>query len=134
MIRIPASTQAATSAAPGSLMSGVPAGAHHSANAEFDTQKEFTISGTLTKLENVNPHSWWYVDVKGADGKVTSWKLESLSPAGLIRQGLKVKTDLKIGDSYSYRISPAWKDPDGQKLGFMRSITVNGKEYIVVEL
>src|SRR4029450_6888394 len=92
-------------------------------------------TGTLTKLENVNPHSWWYVDVKGPDGKVQSWKLESLSPAGLIRQGLKVKTDLKIGDTYSYRISPAWKDSDpNSKLGFMRSITVAGKEYVVVEL
>lgn len=116
------------------LVAGAPAIAHHSANAEFDTTKEFTITGTLTKLENVNPHSWWYVDVKGADGKVTTWKLESLSPSGLIRQGLKVKSDLKIGDTYSYRISPAWKDPDGMKLGFMRSITVNGKEFVVVEL
>mgnify|MGYP003704349403 CR=1 FL=1 len=68
------------------------------------------------------------------DGKVTTWKLESLSPAGLIRQGLKVKTDLKIGGVYSYRISPAWKDPEGMKMGFMRSITVDGKEYVVVEL
>jgi len=116
------------------LVAGAPAIAHHSANAEFDTTKEFTITGTLTKLENVNPHSWWYVDVKGADGKVTTWKLESLSPSGLIRQGLKVKSDLKIGDTYSYRISPAWKDPDGMKLGFMRAITVNGKEFVVVEL
>ena len=116
------------------LVAGAPAIAHHSANAEFDTTKEFTITGTLTKLENVNPHSWWYVDVKGTDGKVTTWKLESLSPSGLIRQGLKVKSDLKIGDTYSYRISPAWKDPEGVKLGFMRSITVNGKEFVVVEL
>ena len=100
-----------------------------------DTQKEFSITGVLTKVENVNPHSWWYVDVKGPDGKITSWKLESLSPAGLIRQGLKVKTELHIGDTYSYRISPAWKDTDpATKLGFMRSITVNGKEYVVVEL
>jgi len=124
----------ASAAALALLMIGAPARAHHSANAEFDTQKEFTITGTLTKLENVNPHSWWYVDVKGPDGKITSWKLESLSPAGLIRQGLKVKTDLKIGGEYSYRISPAWKDPEGAKLGFMRSITVAGKEYVVVEL
>lgn len=125
----------ATVAALAMLATRAPLSAHHSANAEFDTQKEFTITGTLTKLENVNPHSWWYVDVKGPDGKVTSWKLESLSPAGLIRQGLKVKTDLKIGGVYSYRISPAWKDPDpDSKLGFMRSITVDGKEYVVVEL
>src|SRR5678810_203870 len=70
----------ASAAALALLMIGAPARAHHSANAEFDTQKEFTITGTLTKLENVNPHSWWYVDVKGPDGKVQSWKLESLSP------------------------------------------------------
>jgi hypothetical protein len=122
------------SAAIVTFLAGTPVMAHHSANAEFDTQKDFTITGVLTKVENVNPHSWWYVDVKGPDGKVTSWKLESLSPSGLIRQGLKVKTDLKIGDTYSYRISPAWKDPEGVKLGFMRAITVNGKEFVVVEL
>ena len=58
----------ASAAALALLMIGAPARAHHSANAEFDTQKEFTITGTLTKLENVNPHSWWYVDVKGPDG------------------------------------------------------------------
>jgi len=48
---------------------------------------------------------------------------------------LKVKTELHLGDTYSFRISPALKDPDPKtKLGFMRSITVNGKEYVVIEL
>ena len=117
------------------LMIDVPAQAHHSANAEFDTQKQLTITGVLTKVENVNPHSWWHVDVKGPDGKIQSWTLESLSPRGLILKGLKVKTDLHMGDTYSFRISPALKDPDSNtKLGFMRSITVNGKEYVVIEL
>jgi hypothetical protein len=117
------------------LMVGAPVRAHHSANAEFDTQKQFTITGVLTKIENVNPHSWWYVDVKGPDGKVQSWMLESLSPRGLILKGLKVKTDLHMGDTYSFRISPALKEPDSNtKLGFMRSITVDGKEYVVIEL
>ena len=123
------------SAALAAFFAAAPALAHHSANAEFDTQKEFSISGVLTKVENVNPHSWWYVDVKAPNGKVTSWKLESLSPSGLIRQGLKVKTDIKIGDTYSFRISPAWKDTEpAWKLGFMKAITFNGKEYVVVEL
>ena len=117
------------------LTVGAPAFAHHSANAEFDTTKEFTITGVLTKVENVNPHSWWYVDVKGPDGNVTSWKLESLAPAGLIRQGLKLKTNVPIPGTYQFRISPSWKDPDPQtKLGFMKAITVDGKEYVVVEL
>ena len=78
-------------------LTGNPALAHHSANAEFDTQKEFTISGTLTKLENVNPHSWWYVDVKGADGKVTTWNMELTSPNTIRRQGWG-PDDLLAGD------------------------------------
>ena len=117
------------------LMISVPARAHYSANAEFDTQKQLTITGVLTKVDNVNPHSWWYVDVKGPDGKIQPWILESLAPRGLIRQGLKIKTDLHMGDTYSFRISPALKEPNPKtKLGFMRSITVNGKEYVVIEL
>ena len=116
------------------FLAGTPAIAHHSANAEFNTQEQLTITGVLTKVENVNPHSWWYVDVKDSDGKVSSWRLESNSPSGLIRLGLKVKTEVKIGDIVSFRISPAWKDPEGSKLGWMRSITVNGKEFVLTEL
>ena len=117
------------------VLAGTPAIAHHSANAEFNTTEQLTITGVLSKVENVNPHSWWYVDVKGADGKVTPWKLESNSPSGLIRLGLKVKSEVKVGDTISFRISPAWKDhPDGAKMGWMRALTVNGKEYVLTEL
>jgi len=116
------------------FIAATPVVAHHSANAEFNTQQEMTITGVLAKLESVNPHSWWHIDVKGADGKMTRWRLESNSPAGLIRLGLKVKTDIKVGDTMSFRISPAWKDPEGEKLGWMRSVTVNGKEYVLTEL
>ena len=116
------------------LIATTPAFGHHSANAEFDTQKEMTITGVLTKLENVNPHSWWYIEVKTPDGKVTPWRLESNSPAGLIRLGVKVKTEVKVGQTYSFRISPAWKDPAGEKLGWMRAFTMNGKEYVLTEL
>jgi hypothetical protein len=113
----------------------VPVMAHHSANAMFNTQKQITITGVLTKVENINPHSYWYVSVTEADGKVTSYKLESDPPSGLIKRGLKLKTDIKIGDTYSFRISPAWKDPGPtSKLGWMRAITQNGKEYVNFEL
>ena len=124
----------ASLAAAVTLLAATPSLAHHSANAEFDTQKEMTITGVLTKLEVVNPHSWWHLEVKGADGKVTVWRLESNSPAGLIRLGVKVKTEVKVGGTYSFRISPAWKDPSGEKLGWMRAFTINGKEYVLTEL
>ena len=79
------------------IFAGTPAVAHHSANAQFDTKQDLIITGIVTKVENINPHSWWYVDVKGPDGKVTPWRLESLSPNGLIRQGLKVRSDMTHG-------------------------------------
>ena len=116
------------------FLAGTPAIAHHSANAEFDTSKQMTITGVLRKLESVNPHSWWYIEVTGSDGKVIPWRLESNSPSGLIRLGLKIKSDVKVGDVMSFRISPAWKDPDGERMGWMRSVTVNGKEFILTEL
>jgi hypothetical protein len=117
------------------FLAGTPAIAHHSANAEFNTEMQMTITGVLTKVENVNPHSWWYLDVKGPDGKVTPWKLESNSPSGLIRLGVKVKSEIKAGDTLTFRISPAWKDhPDGAKMGWMRALTINGREYVLTEL
>ena len=76
-----------------------------------------TITGVLTKVENVNPHSWWYVDVKGADGKVTPWKLESNSPSGLIRLGLKVKSDVKVGDTYELQNLSGLEGPRRRKDG-----------------
>ena len=117
------------------LMIGTPVMAHHSVNAEFDTTKEFTITGVLTKVDNVNPHSWWHVDVKGENGTITQWKLESVGPGGLVRQGLRLKDDLKMGQEYTFKISPGWKDdPSGTKIGFMKTITVDGKLYKMTEL
>jgi len=109
------------------LASGAPALAHHSANAEFDTQKVITITGVLTKFENVNPHGWRSVEV-------TSWRLETPGVGGLINQGLKVKTELKVGETYTIKISPGWKDPDGMKIGIVRTITVGGKEYRLFDI
>ena len=118
----------------GIVVSGMPALAHHSANAEFDTQNVITISGVLAKVENVNPHGWWTVDVKDADGKVTTWRLETPGLGGLINQGLKVKTDLKVGETYAIKLSPGWKDPGGMKIGIVRTITVAGKEYRLFDI
>ena len=121
-------------AAAAAFIAGTPVMAHHSANAQFDTKQDIKLVGVVTKVENINPHSWWHVTATGPDGKPVIWKLESLSPNGLIRQGVRVKTDIKLGGTYEFRIAPAWKDPVGEKLGFMKAITINGKEYVVVEL
>ena len=69
------------------VMAGVPVWAHHSFAAEFDEKKPVTLRGTVTEWELINPHSWIHIDVKGADGKVTSWMVEGGSPNALLRLG-----------------------------------------------
>jgi tRNA(Ile2) C34 agmatinyltransferase TiaS len=71
--------------------------AHHSFAAEYDSTKTVTIKGTVNHLSWVNPHAYVFVDVKDANGKVTTWAFESLSPNALSRQGWN-RNSLKQGE------------------------------------
>src|SRR5262245_12591989 len=67
----------------GLLLAAVPVWAHHAFAAEFDQDKPITVQGIVTKWELTNPHSWIYIDVKGADGKAVTWMIEGASPNNL---------------------------------------------------
>src|SRR5262245_20609536 len=75
-----------------------PAQAHHSFSAMYDASKPVRLVGTLSKIEWTNPHSHFYLDVKGKDGKVTPWVCEGAAPIALSRRGFR-KTDIKVGDT-----------------------------------
>jgi hypothetical protein len=74
--------------------------AHHSIQAQFDINKSFNITGTVAKMEFINPHSYLTINVKDADGKVQKWAFEMTGLAGLRRAGLSRadRGGLKAGD------------------------------------
>jgi hypothetical protein len=95
----------------GVLCAGQSALAHHPFAAEYDAEKPVTLTGTLSRMEWVNPHSWIYLDVKQPDGTVQKWTIESSGPGAMSRRGLK-KTDFVAGMSlvvkgYAGRQKPA---------------------------
>ena len=71
--------------------------AHHSFAAEFDENRPIKLTGTVTKVEWTNPHIWFFIDVKNADGSVTNWGFEMASPSQLLRAGWK-RDSMKLGD------------------------------------
>lgn len=70
--------------------------AHHSFLAEFDPDQPVQLRGTLTKVELINPHSWFHIDVVGEDGEVESWAIEAGTPNTLYRKGINRNT-LPVG-------------------------------------
>jgi hypothetical protein len=109
--------------------SGLPALAHHSGAAEFDSKKKVDLTGVVTKVEWTNPHAHFYMDVKDSSGSVVNWNLELASPNVLIRNGWH-RNSVKAGDMVSvtgvqakdssyYASAGVITFPDGHKLSFL---------------
>src|SRR2546422_2561512 len=82
----------------GLLLLTAPLFAHHSEAAQFDVSKPIKVTGVVKKVEWMNPHVWFYVDVKDEKGAVTTWGFSGLPPGMAIRKGF-TKYTLKIGET-----------------------------------
>lgn len=71
----------------GALGASLPAAAHHSFAAIFDSAKHVEVTGTVTRVEWMNPHTWIYVDAKKDGGGTEQWAFELGSPNRLMRFG-----------------------------------------------
>lgn len=80
------------------LALAAPVFGHHAFEAEFDLHKPVKLTGVLTKVEWVNPHVYFYMDVKDASGNVTNWQFEN-SPPGMLRRGGLERSMLPLGQT-----------------------------------
>ncbi len=94
--------------------------AHHSFAAEFDATKPVTLKGTVTTMKWINPHSWLYIDVKDAEGKVTNWACEFGLPQALYRRGWRPK-DLPVGLEVTIT---GWRAKDGSPTANANTVTL----------
>jgi hypothetical protein len=97
-----------------------PLTAHHSFEAEFDFNKTIKLTGTVTKVEWMNPHAHFYADVADANGKVTNWNFELGPVVILVRQGWR-KDSLKPGDQVTVE---GYLAKDGDALANARRVTL----------
>jgi hypothetical protein len=114
------------------VLAAVPAVAHHSFAAEYDTGKPVKVTGVVTKVDWQNPHSWIYVDVKSPDGKVASWAFSASPPGVLMRRGV-TRGDFKPGTVIKvdgYRAKDGSNNGYGVKVTLAdgRSLYVSGDE------
>jgi len=110
------------------LAAGIPAWAHHSFAAAYDTTKEITVQGTIVQVRLTNPHSWFFLDVKDANtGAVQRWAFEAGTPSGMIRNGFK-SSEIKAGTVVTIKGFHA-RDAS-QNAGMLRQLTLSdGKTY-----
>src|SRR5712691_2265663 len=106
----------------------VPVIAHHSFAAEFDSAQPITLTGTVTKMEWINPHAWIHLEVKKPDGKIENWEIETGNPSALIRRGFN-RNSLPAGTEITvqgYRAKDGGMRANGRDLTFK-----NGKKLFV---
>jgi len=102
------------------ILAAAPLMAHHSFAAEYDAKKPIELKGTITKVDWMNPHVYFYIDVKDDSGKISNWAFE-MGPPRLLERGGWKKSTMKEGDEV---IVSGTLAKDGGKHGNARSVTL----------
>lgn len=99
--------------------------AHHAFAAVFDGESPVEVTGTVVKLEWMNPHTWFYVEVERNDGSKATWAFEMGSPNGLMRRGWSRKT-LNVGQEV--KVS-GYRAKDGSTMASAKTVAfADGRE------
>jgi hypothetical protein len=105
----------------GLILAAAPLFGHHSFAAQYDRNKPATLKGAVSRVDWINPHARFYLDVKDPAGKVTRWEVELSAPAMLMRRGWTSKS-LKVGEEITVNGSLA---KDGSNLLNASTVTLS---------
>ncbi len=109
----------------GLILAVIPVRAHHAFAAEFDAKQPVKLTGTVAKVEFINPHSWIHIDVKDNAGATTRWMIEGGSPNTLFRRGVN-QSSLALGTEV---VVDGYRAKDGSNKANGRDITLkDGKK------
>ena len=98
----------------------LPSWAHHAFTSEFDAEQPIQLRGIVAKVELINPHSWFHIDVEGEDGTVTRWMIEGGTPNTLFRNGV-TQSSLPVGTEIlvdGYRSKDGTNRANGRDMTF----------------
>jgi hypothetical protein len=101
-------------------LAAIPALAHHSFEAEYDSGKTATLTGYVTKVDWVNPHAYIFFTTKDDAGATKEMRFELGPPYALVRGGWK-KDSVKIGDKITLEGAALAKDPKNNWAGAMQT-------------
>ena len=109
----------------GFVFAAIPVLGHHSFMGEFNLTKSITLNGVVRRVEWVNPHISFNINVKDQNGKVTDWNIQSANPGSLTARGWS-RDSLKPGESITVEAYPAKK---GEAFAVAKSVTLsNGRK------
>jgi hypothetical protein len=106
--------------------------AHHSFAAEYDGSKAMNLVGTINKVDQQNPHGFFYMNIQGANGRVTNWALETPGPNQLVRTGFTQIYQEMITNKEQVTVK-AYAARDGSKRAFAETVTrADGRTVITI--
>ena len=107
----------------GLILTGMPAAAHHSFDAEYDSTKIANFTGVVTQVDWQNPHAFVYANVKDQSGVTKNLRFELGPPYALLRGGWK-KDTVKVGDTITVEGGAMAKDPRNNWVGALNSTSL----------
>ena len=110
----------------GLFLAAVPVAAHHALAAQYDMDKAVEITGTLNKMEFINPHSMLHLDVKNPNGSVTTWVFQTTNAGSLRSKGLARNGPGSLEQGATYTVK-GFAARNGNPMGFLRVLVFPDK-------